>query len=85
MEGKVKRRWTPAFAGVTVLLRPRPNNVIPAKAGIQDSQGDLPPLAGLPLKCRLTLVEKSEMLCNLFSDPINTISNPPPGLEYTRT
>jgi hypothetical protein len=45
MEGKAKRRWTPAFAGVTVFLRPRPNIVIPAKAGIQDSQGN-PPAGG---------------------------------------
>jgi len=73
MEGKAKGRWTPAFAGVTIFLIPRLNNVIPAKAGIQDSQGDLPPLAGLPPKCRPALVEKSVMRCNLFSDPIKKI------------
>jgi hypothetical protein len=37
-----EKSWTPAFAGVTVFARvtilhpPRPQNVIPAKAGIQD-------------------------------------------------
>jgi len=41
------------------------------EAGIQDSQGDLPPLAGLPPKSRPALVEKSEIRCNLFSDLIN--------------
>jgi len=35
MEPSAKRPWTPAFAGVTFLLTPSPNNVIPAKAGIQ--------------------------------------------------
>jgi len=41
------------------------------EAGIQDSQGDLPPLAGLPPKSRPALVEKSEIRCNLFNDLIN--------------
>jgi hypothetical protein len=50
MEGQAKRRWTPAFAGVTVFLRPRPDNVIPAKAGIQDSQGNPIAIGGIALE-----------------------------------
>jgi hypothetical protein len=50
MEGQAKRRWTPAFAGVTFSLQPSPNNVIPAKAGIQDSQGNSPAIGGIALE-----------------------------------
>jgi hypothetical protein len=52
------------------------------KAGIQDSQGDLPPVAGLPLKSRPALAEKSEMRCDLFSDLIHRLTGGSKGIGF---